>query len=108
MKAGDVLAKTGISYRQLNYWCAKGLLPDQDAKGPGTGKSRDFTEDDLKMIVQITTLAETLRGFGLFPVRYLTPAERFTAVNELLSLNVDRFKAIDFLNRWLPIKPKGQ
>lgn len=108
MKAADVLAKTGITYRQLNYWCAKGILPDQDAKGPGTGKTREFTENDIQMIEQVTALAVTIRRLGLFPVRYLTNAERVEAINELLRLNVDRFKAIDFIDKWLPIRPKGQ
>ena len=108
MKAAQVLEKTGISYRQLNYWAAKGLLPDQDPKGPGTGKTRDFTEDDVAVIHHVISLGAALRSFGLFPIRYLTPAERVEAVNELLSMNVDRFKAVDFIDKWLPIRPQGQ
>lgn len=104
MKAAEVLQKTGITYRQLNYWCSKGILPDQDSKGPGPGKQRDFTEADLGMILHITSLAGTLHSLGLTQsVR--TSSERYDAVNELLRLGVDRFKAVDFVDKWLPLHP---
>lgn len=107
MRAAEVREKTGITYRQLDHWTRKGILPDQDRKGPGTGKQRNFTEDDVATILRITSLAKSLQSLGVVPQRFLTPSERVEAVSELLSTGMDRHKAINFIDRWLPIKAEA-
>lgn len=50
-----LLQEVGISYRQLNYWVAKGLLPD--ARSTGTGVSMSFTPADRKRLHTLAALS---------------------------------------------------
>jgi DNA-binding transcriptional MerR regulator len=44
----EVLAVTGTTYRQLDYWCRAGYLDNDTASGPGT--RRLFTSDEVDTV----------------------------------------------------------
>ena len=58
--AREVTTTLGVSYRQLNYWCNRGMLGDQFV-GPGSGEFRLFTLHDMAKIAAI----KRLRDLGL-------------------------------------------
>lgn len=71
----DLCELTGMTYRQLDYWCRTGLIEASIYSPPTSGKSRVFSEDDLwfasivkKMLnigislQRIREAAEPLRG----------------------------------------------
>jgi len=41
----EVCARTGVTYRQLDYWCRTGYMPDHE--GYGSGSVRQWTEEDV-------------------------------------------------------------
>lgn len=109
MRAAEVTARTGITYRQLDYWCRRGILPDQKPEGPGSGRDRDFTDDDVAVIENIQSLARGLEELGISSprgrrMRPIGVADRVLALNELLASGMSRTKAVEFLERWLPLK----
>jgi hypothetical protein len=60
----DVLAATGISYRQFDYWCQKGFVTDRHARSrPGSGFRRLLTRAE---IAHLHTMAQLVVA-GLAP-----------------------------------------
>lgn len=59
LRAPDVAAQAGITYRQLDYWLTTGLLDLPDACPGGTGYHRRFTPDEADVI---TTAARLYRA----------------------------------------------
>lgn len=52
----EVCRLVGCSYRQLDYWCRRGLVwPAQPARG--SGSQRRFDDEDLAVIGALNTLA---------------------------------------------------
>jgi DNA-binding transcriptional MerR regulator len=48
--SGIELCRTcGISYRQLDYWCRRGVLEPMTNATPGSGIPRPFTEEELRV-----------------------------------------------------------
>jgi len=44
----QLIRRTGLSFRQVDYWCDKGYLRP-DAAHPGTGYARNFTADEVRV-----------------------------------------------------------
>ena len=58
----DLLASLGVTYRQVDYWCTKGLVPGQGLS-PGYGCPRAFTEEQVEHIRVMSALVHD----GLHP-----------------------------------------
>jgi DNA-binding transcriptional MerR regulator len=43
----EMVALTGATYRQIDYWCRKGLIPGH-TEPVGSGGRRRFSEEDLR------------------------------------------------------------
>lgn len=69
----EVCERTGLSYRQLDYWVRKRILtPSIEANGSGT--RRQFSDRDVAMLLVLASLRksgyelEALRRFAQEPV----------------------------------------
>lgn len=47
----EVATLAGVTYRQVDHWCSKGVLGEDFAKPLGSGHSRTFTEEDVLAII---------------------------------------------------------
>lgn len=57
----EVLKRTGISYRQLDYWCRIGVVrPTIGANG--SGSKRIFSDEDIKDIELLGLLSDEFHG----------------------------------------------
>jgi len=63
----EVVRATGVSYRQLDYWCSSGLIVPSVRKGYGSGSPRLFSEDDLATVRLIKVLLKV--GISLRAIR---------------------------------------
>lgn len=54
----ELIAETGISYRQADYWCRTGLLTTLDAATPGSGWTRRLGQDQVVRARAIAALLE--------------------------------------------------
>lgn len=53
----DIMIQTGITYRQLDYWCRKGVVEVLNDPEPGAGIPREFDEsviNKIKVLVQVS------------------------------------------------------
>lgn len=55
--SSELTDTSGISYRQLDYWCRTGLLATLDDSNPGSGWARRFPETQ---VLRACTLAALL------------------------------------------------
>jgi DNA-binding transcriptional MerR regulator len=55
MKASEVQEAAGITHRQLDHWCARGLVVATQP-GQGTGYPREFTEHEAQVLVLMAAL----------------------------------------------------
>lgn len=56
--AAELRALTGISYRQLDWWCTKGYLkPEQESTGPGS--RRTFGADEVAVACRMVQMVES-------------------------------------------------
>lgn len=63
--SADVVALTGATYRQLDYWVRTGVVtPERNPGGAGTGHERGFTSAQVE---GIRRLVLTTRLLGAFP-----------------------------------------
>ncbi len=60
LTAAEVVATSGLTYRQLDYWCRAGVLGPERARGPGTGYPREWTPEDVAILCAL----RRLRGLG--------------------------------------------
>jgi DNA-binding transcriptional MerR regulator len=58
--AGDVVARTGCTYRQLDYWCRRGYVPGQ-GEAEGSGNWRRFTDAQLEHVARLVVVANVRR-----------------------------------------------
>lgn len=49
----EMLALTGVTYRQLDWWCRTGLLPET---ARGSGSQRHFTPADVETVRTVAAL----------------------------------------------------
>lgn len=70
IKSQDLLERTGITYRQLDYWCRIGLIPVHGGPAnPGSGRSRQFDES---IVEKIKVVHRICNAFGENKSRSLT------------------------------------
>lgn len=62
MNAPAVCAAAGITYRQLDYWTKRGLIPLPD-QHPGSGSARSYPPDAVRVAVIMAALIRA--GFTL-------------------------------------------
>lgn len=56
----SVLTKeTGMTYRQLDYWCTQGLISPLGGNNPGSGYKREFDPENvekIRFLVRLSTV----------------------------------------------------
>lgn len=68
----DVLLKTGVTYRQFDYWCRVGWVVLEGSPEPGSGRYRNITP---VVTAQLMVMKE-LVDFGMSPRVAALAAER--------------------------------
>jgi len=56
--SAEVCRQTGLTYRQLDYWCKKGVITPSVARAFGSGTARCWSKADIK---RIKTLLKRIR-----------------------------------------------
>lgn len=56
----ELCRRTGATYRQVTYWCSKGVITPVDEPNPGSGYKRKFDET---IVVKVRFLTEITRAF---------------------------------------------
>lgn len=46
----QVVEMTGASYRQIDFWCRRGLIPGMAHEANGSGSRRAFTETNVERV----------------------------------------------------------
>lgn len=54
MRTPEVARMLGVSFRQLDYWCRAGFIPD--AESPGSGRQRSWTAEQVRAAEEIATV----------------------------------------------------
>lgn len=54
----ELIADTGITYRQLDYWTRTGLITPLDATRPGSGHLHRFTDHELAKVRTVRSLLD--------------------------------------------------
>lgn len=61
VSSSEFVEQTGITYRQLDYWCRQGILPVASGEAnPGSGKSRRFDEDLVEKVKLVGRVCKAL------------------------------------------------
>lgn len=76
---------TGATYRQLDWWCRCGYLPDM---ADGSGSRREFTTAELDLIYTVLGLLR----FGITPSRAFDIARRLLADEPVTARIADIFE----------------
>lgn len=63
----DVCRLTGATYRQVSYWASRGLVAGQ-ARGPGTGSRREWTDAQLDTVRRLVAASERRRHWDRAPI----------------------------------------
>lgn len=81
--ATEVVRKTGISYRRLDYWAREGVLVPsvRDASGSGQPK-RLYSDEDVAKAACIDRLQRA--GVSFATIRQRTPVGTLVALQEML------------------------
>lgn len=88
MKAVDVVAYVGITYRQLDHWCRLGIIQPLDKANPGSGTSREFPIEEVEKIAVIARLVRV--GFGLNEARRIAQLrEKNVFLGEGITIHID-------------------
>jgi DNA-binding transcriptional MerR regulator len=58
----ELMEKTGISLRQVNYWCRMGLIMTINAAEPGSGYQRQFYDNDVDKIKRMVQISHAFDG----------------------------------------------
>ena len=58
--AREVCALTGVSYRQLDYWCRRGYAAASIGDGWGSGSARRFNDADLARVRELVAARRLL------------------------------------------------
>ena len=74
LSTNDVVAATGATYRQVDYWVRTGLVPGQSPEGPGSGHRRRWHPAQVNR-VRLILLASRLSNRPLADVVALIEAE---------------------------------
>lgn len=57
LSSSRVRASTGVTARQLDYWCRSGLVRCVGAETPGSGHYREFTELEARFVGVLVRVA---------------------------------------------------
>ena len=60
----DVAKLVGVSYRQLDYWCRRGLIPGQRGVCPGSGGRRLWRPNDVQR-ARVISMAARLKSLPM-------------------------------------------
>ena len=52
-RSSEVVRLTGCTYRQLDYWCRRGIIPGH-GEADGSGSRRTFTAAHVDLIGRLT------------------------------------------------------
>ncbi len=55
LSANELARRAGVTYRQLDYWCRIGLLPDT---ARGSGSARRFDASDFAVVCRLRALLD--------------------------------------------------
>lgn len=56
MAKADLVAQTGATYRQLDFWTRAGYLHPERPKGLGSGRARVWPDDELAVATDMAML----------------------------------------------------
>lgn len=56
--APDMLAATGATYRQLNYWTTSGYLRTDSNPNPGSGRGRTWPASEVPVVALMARLSD--------------------------------------------------
>lgn len=66
----ELMALTGATYRQIDYWCSRGYIHPVGEDTPGSGKHRRFDKslvDKVKLVVKISNAFDRQNS----PMKYI-------------------------------------
>jgi DNA-binding transcriptional MerR regulator len=58
----EVCRRTGVTYRQLDYWRRNGLFGESRVSGAGSGSREVYTDDDLLTVALVRVVSDALGG----------------------------------------------
>lgn len=58
----EVAKLTGATYRQLDYYCRKGLVPGQPRYGTGSGNRRRWTDDQIEEVLLLVRASKLVNA----------------------------------------------
>jgi hypothetical protein len=81
----DVVALTGLSYRQLDHWARRGILRPSVNRAGGTGTVRRYSERDVQRARSIAWLVAAGVNPGAFADRAIDDVVRMleAAINQI-------------------------
>lgn len=79
----EAVALSGISYRQLDYWCRTGLVEPSVRPAAGSGTQRLYSRDDVIAL----RLVRTLLGAGLSLQVIRSSLRRLLAEGDVASID---------------------
>lgn len=56
----ELMQRTGVTHRQINYWCRNGVLPSVTIGSPGTGQRRIFHDS---VVERVSLLVKVSKAF---------------------------------------------
>lgn len=85
----ELCRRTGISYRQLNFWIDSALISPLGTPNPGSGRQRKFDE---ALVDQIQLLGDIRKTFGMIQTKILKQVldnyeEGFVDLDEHITLS---------------------
>lgn len=67
----EVVRKTGVSFRRLDYWDTTGLVRPSIREAAGPGSQRRYSDEDVAQVALIARLQQA--GVDLHVIRRRTP-----------------------------------
>lgn len=60
--AYELCKATGATYRQVDYWCAMGVIPTIGKVSPGSGIDRKFDEEIIEKVALLAKVSKIFPG----------------------------------------------
>lgn len=70
----EIVARTGLTFRQVDYWTRQGYLRTVDSQVDGTGRPREFQSTELQIALRMRDLVEC--GFSPSAAHRLARGDR--------------------------------
>jgi hypothetical protein len=58
MRSAEVVTRTGVTYRQLDYWSRLGLFGFKAAPGMGSGAQRDWEDHQVVLVRALVLISQ--------------------------------------------------